>query len=119
MRLTLLLLVLCGCGSSSVGEPCGGESSTDTRLVDPAVECASRLCLIAPAGGACTVGCASDDDCAGASARCPGGFTCAVPFVAGRFACQPLCTCRGDLVPGLNLGSDGRAALPCACGGSC
>ena len=77
------------CGSGPVGTPClvSGVLDGGVRVVSPALECRSRLCLLP--NGLCTVECRADDDCE-MVLDCRSGAVCA------RVAPYPraVCTCR-------------------------
>jgi hypothetical protein len=116
-----LLALGVGCGPPQhVGRPCeigttaaGGASGQIATVSSPALECPSRVCLLAgqnaPATGPlCTAECESTDDCqdgetanAGdpADKRCHGGFVCTWPTTVGAFACKKMCVCT-DFVTG-------------------
>lgn len=92
----------CCCGTSPLGTPCIDPSvgaGPGVRVVSPALECRSRLCLVTKrAAGAttasCTDECSSDHDCAAmANLYCAGGYACTT--VAG-FP-RPVCACRESL----------------------
>jgi hypothetical protein len=91
-------LTTVGCPPDNhVGRPCevgtmplGGASGQIVTVSSPALECPSRMCLLAGAnavpqgtGALCTAGCESDAD-----------FACMWPTSVGAFACQKLCVCR-------------------------
>jgi hypothetical protein len=115
---TLSTLSVSGCGPSQVGRPCevgttplGGSSGQIVTVSSPALECPSRMCLLADGnaavaqgtGALCTAGCESDVDCEDAETgpkndpsdrRCENGFACMWPTSVGAFACQKMCVCR-------------------------
>ena len=91
-----LATLLAGCNPSSVGRACvnpNGDKPSGTQISSPALECASRLCLIqasttsdpsandsCPGGRCtCTAECGNDGDCAAETKQfCASGFACAV-----------------------------------------
>ena len=127
---------LAGCNPSSIGRACvnpNGDKPSGTQISSPALECASRLCLIqanttltpsanesCPGGRCtCTAECGSDGDCAAETKEfCTAGFACAVAAEAGPFCCRKLCICRDDLVDGFNVmvsGDTQKVITPFAC----
>ena len=134
--LATLAAATAACGSSSsspadgsavdangapIGRPCdigfdGGFTDAGTvvaTISSPALDCASRICLVAPVQKAaevaslCSAPCASDLDCAAgergdpndpADQRCKAGFVCMVPSTVGSFACMRMCVCTDSLV---------------------
>jgi hypothetical protein len=128
-------LTTVGCPPDNhVGRPCevgttplGGSSGQIVTVSSPALECPSRMCLLAGGnatpqgtGALCTAGCESDVDCEGAEAgpkndpsdgRCENGFACMWPTAVGAFACQKLCVCR-DFVGEPTGGFKKPAACP-------
>jgi len=121
-----VLAVACG-PAQHVGRPCeigttpvGGPSGQVATLASPALECPSRVCLLAgqnapDTGALCTADCESSQDCEGETAnpndpndkRCHGGFVCVWPTTVGAFACRKMCVCT-DFVTG-------AATKPAAC----
>src|SRR5262245_42578415 len=124
MRSSLLLLAaLCGVASACdpprhIGRPCeigaaatGGSSGQIATSSSPALECPSRICLLAGqsdtgTGALCTATCESNEDCADGEAavadnpsdhRCRGGFACMWPTTVGSLACKKLCVCTDFL----------------------
>jgi hypothetical protein len=81
------------------GDPSRGDGGVRVRLATPALECASKLCLITrrDAGftvALCTTECSSDSDCASmAVAYCRVGYSCS------RLGAYPnaVCICRDQL----------------------
>jgi hypothetical protein len=105
--------VCAGCPDDKIGRKCdldtddaGSTGTTTSATINAqAVECPTRICLqpanekSAMAGGLCTAGCSSDDDCAdgqtsAADGYCHSGFSCLVATTVGNFCCQRLCVCR-------------------------
>jgi len=91
VRAIVLALALASgcCGSAMLGTPCPvATGDGGLRVVSPALECHSRLCL-APTG-LCTVECSADEDCGMVYLDCRSGTVCA------RVAPYPraVCTCR-------------------------
>jgi hypothetical protein len=97
-----------------VGRPCeigtapvSGSSGQVSTLSSTALECPSRVCLLAGqtaagTGALCTAECESTQDCQDgetadssnpADTRCHGGFVCAWPTTVGAFACRKRCVC--------------------------
>jgi hypothetical protein len=118
------------CNPNSIGRPCvnaAGSAPLGTQVSSPALECPSRLCLLAPLSGpedggamgaraTCTARCDTNDDCeAETTSQCKSGFVCAVATQAGAFCCQKLCVCREDLVQGINVNPDGGVITPFSC----
>jgi len=108
-RLALLGLALLGlaflmaaCADSDVGVPCAppvAELKASELVVDGnARDCSERLCVAIGSdqgtSALCSAPCSEDDDCPGPSARCAGGFACAVPQIIGPLTCRRLCVCR-------------------------
>jgi hypothetical protein len=78
------------CDSASLGTFCPVPAAPDggVRVVSPALECHSKLCL-APTG-LCTVECSADEDCGMVYLDCRSGTVCArVPPYP-----RAVCTCR-------------------------
>ena len=110
----------------AVGETCmvsADQSLVGTSIVSPATDCASNDCLFEPASGStpahatCTKECANDTDCASQDGgACSGSLACAVAVLTGPLACTKVCVCHDDLVPGLNVDSNGAVITPEACG---
>ena len=115
----LVFAVLAGIGcdpTMHVGRPCevgttplASSSGQVVTISSPALECPSRICLLAGAastpgtGALCTAGCESNVDCEDgeignkddpADSRCKNGFACTWPTTVGAFACQKMCVCR-------------------------
>ena len=117
----LVLGVACG-PAQHVGRPCeigttavgGGSSGQIATVSSPALECPSRLCLLAGqsaagTGALCTAECESSQDCEDgetadendpADGRCRGGFACIWPTTVGSFACRKMCVCTDFVTPG-------------------
>jgi hypothetical protein len=114
------LSIACG-PAQHVGRPCeigtppvgGGSSGQIATVSSPALECPSRLCLLAGqnaagTGALCTAECESSQDCEEgetadpndpADRRCHGGFTCMWPTTVGGFACRKMCVCTDFVSP--------------------
>jgi len=99
--LVVTACVLAGCcgAASDVASLCAapsdGDGGSDVRLVSPALDCRSHLCLVTPRAGGpvalCTDECGSDHDCeAMGTAYCASGYACGT--VAG-FP-RAVCVCR-------------------------
>jgi hypothetical protein len=115
---SFVLGVACG-PAQHVGRPCeigtagGGSSGQGATVSSPALECPSRLCLLAGqnaagTGALCTADCESSQDCEdGETAatndpgdtRCHGGFVCTWPTTVGSFACRKMCVCTDFVNP--------------------
>ena len=131
--LLAVVVITAGCTDNGVGRKCinpsGDGGILGTAVSSPALECPSRLCLLQGTGGGtpnratCTIKCATNDDCAGASisamgmndGTCSSSFVCAVAAVAGAFKCQMMCICHEDLKCGYNSDADGGVITPSAC----
>ncbi len=107
------------CNPNSIGRLCVNPQKTaptGTSIVSPALECPSRLCLIAPTTDTafaatgrttCTAQCGSNSDCqAETKEACATGYACAVATQVGAFCCEKVCVCRDDLVAGFNKSDD-------------
>ena len=123
-----------GCENNDMGRTCDiktdagvspsrGQGAYSTNAAD----CPSRLCIkpavqpgvasdpkILDTGPYCTVECNSDSDCNGQTrdfsnpndTRCRIGYTCAIPFDAGKLCCKKLCMCRDFLFPSSKAPAD-------------
>jgi hypothetical protein len=120
-----------GCEDKHIGRKCdldvpdGGVATGNllATINSAAVECPTRICLLAAAnkptntGSLCSADCSSDDDCGGETTtnsndtHCKSGFACLVPTTVGDFCCRRLCVCK-DFVD--TLQSDYHAT-PDAC----
>lgn len=133
----LLLLLVAGnfsCEDKHIGRVCDlqidagvtGSGSSSNAVLNTALECPSRICLLpANARGVnttslCTADCSSDDDCSDAETRdkssssdlrCQEGFTCTVAATVGDFCCRKLCVCRDFL----NIPATGGIVPPAVC----
>jgi hypothetical protein len=131
--LVALSVAAVACNPNSIGRPCvnpGKQRVEGVQVSSPALECPSRLCLIASTqtdsanaagtadGGVratCTARCQHDSDCdAETKAFCKSGFACAVAMSVGPFCCEKLCICRDDLTS-TNSDPDGGTRLPETC----
>jgi hypothetical protein len=92
--------------------PMGGSSGSSVATISsPALECPSRICILAPSetgntantGPLCTASCESNEDCEDGEGgpkgsledrHCETGFTCMWPTTVGDFKCQKFCVCR-------------------------
>jgi hypothetical protein len=91
----------CGAAAQTMlcPDPSGGDGGVGVSLATPALECTSKLCLIARRNpgstvALCTRECSSDDDCESmAGAYCKVGYGC------GRIGAYPnaVCICRDQL----------------------
>lgn len=91
----------CGAATSNA-RPCAapssddaGDGGTDVRVVSPALDCPSRLCLVTPRADGpialCTDECASDHDCAAmGNDYCASGYACGT----GAGFPRAVCVCR-------------------------
>ena len=127
-----------GCGDSGLGRKCINPDAPapvkGTGVVNPALECPSRLCLLQGdlnsgdlLRSTCTVECVTDSDCQSATLAVAGnaadgqlcpkdkGFVCAVVSTVGKFKCKKMCTCKADLRCGENADSMGNPITPKAC----
>jgi hypothetical protein len=97
----VVLLAVAGCGGPTHPIPCvnpAGAAAVGVTAISPALECPSRICLVAArpdAGGGtlaiCTASCTVDEDCRSMNPHyCAAGYACAT---ASGFP-QKLCLCR-------------------------
>jgi len=102
-----------GCNPNSIGRLCVDPTNTSVssggKIVSPALECPSRLCLVEPSQtmgsiSTCTAECSSNSDCeAETKEYCASGFACAVATDVGSFCCKKVCICRDSLTAGFNI----------------
>lgn len=101
-----------GCNPNSIGRLCVDPTNTSVssggKIVSPALECPSRLCLVEPSQtmgsiSTCTAECSDNGDCeAETKDYCASGFVCAVATQVGSFCCKKVCICKDSLTDGFN-----------------
>jgi len=122
----VVVLAAGGCDDKHIGRPCqigvpppdaGSSGGAFATITSPALECPSRICLLAndvngdatkyKEGASCTAPCSTDDDCSDAETgskndmsdfHCKTNFLCTWPTTVGPFACQKLCVCHDFLL---------------------
>ena len=95
-----------------LGPTAGDSGAGQAMITSPALECATRVCLLPPpqrpttTGPLCTATCVSDSDCAdgeigqgGSDPHCQSGFVCGVATTDGQFCCLKLCMCKDFFWP--------------------